>query len=335
MLLSKPQIGIYAVYIITTTFSVTTHWNKKLANLPKFLKFLFNFSGLFRTVLILLSVSTTELLEYNDFSSNRYIDSDSNNLFLSYSLVYFLLIESIRILNSVFKLSFVAFLIWRLEQIHDSRFDVRVGIFLFTAMAAGQLLQLFTCQRPQFIGQGIDNYYCWNFAEISEVQQMQPLPHWPFLILDLLFELFFTLRLTKFLINANTNTTLLPENMRKPKQRTVFTAVIVWNSLRLLTSVPLIILSAYEVPLRAKYVKDTTIFIGIFALLNATLTIVMTFDTETVRFFEGSPCHDNNDDDRYEELERRDLLINDVEILMASYPTSEINSSDEEIAKNT
>ncbi|CAG8438303.1 4781_t:CDS:2 [Ambispora gerdemannii] len=198
-------------------------------------------------------------------------------------------------------------------------------------MAVGQLFQLFTCQQPRFIGQGIDNYYCWDALEVQ-----QSLPHWPFIMLDLLFELFFTSRLTKFLIDANTNTTLLPENMRKPNQRTVFTAVIVWNLLRLFISIPLIMLSAYEVPLRTNYVKNATTFIGIFALLNIALTIVMTFDTETVRFFEGNPSsyHNNNvdDDEQYEELEeRRDLLTSDNgEVLVTSYPTSEISSFDEE-----
>ncbi|CAB4412094.1 unnamed protein product [Rhizophagus irregularis] len=187
--------------------------------------------------------------------------------------------------NVSIRLALTAFLLWRLKQIHNKNTDKWIVIILFvirTCLAVPQL----GLQRPEL--QTIPeinlivcdlNIITLRYYSITEI------------LVEIFIDIYVTIRLILILKEANKNVASLSTNMGRPK-RSIFTAVIYWNFLRLF-----VIFIFHAFGFVDLYTLSQSLIPVTFAakcLINIFLSYVITADAEIVRVIEGKSNQGNN-----------------------------------------
>ncbi|PKY30291.1 hypothetical protein RhiirB3_447305 [Rhizophagus irregularis] len=181
--------------------------------------------------------------------------------------------------NVLYRLTLSAFLLWRLRQIrnvHNYGIDKWIGITLFSIKVALVI--------PYFIFQRASTEYVPEVdTVICDVVTPTPLPFGiSGIIVEFLIDMFVTYRLVQILVSANKNASQVSTTNIKGK-RSLFTAVIYWNFLRLFVSFAYHSLSILDiVDIFPEIPSHTTK--GIVAIA---LSYVITVDAEIVRVIEG------------------------------------------------
>ncbi|CAI2185340.1 19034_t:CDS:2, partial [Funneliformis geosporum] len=220
------------------------------------LKIIFNLSGLLRE----LFVFGLNMLPY-DIA-----------LFTCQSLSY-----STGVANFCFRESLAIFLLWRLRQIEHREFDKWIGLALLCIRTIANLTQL-ALSKPF----------------IDELSNCNPnltstrIPIWTIIVCDLLIEIYTTVRLVQILKRANRNAAQISSKMDRRTKRTLFTAVMYWNFLRLAIAFIISVVSSVYVELFLRpdlthFVIDSTITCALVIMLSYVITV----DAEIVRVIEG------------------------------------------------
>jgi len=185
--------------------------------------------------------------------------------------------------NVLTRLSLIAFLLWRLKQIHQSKMDDWVGIILFTIKAGLGLVQL-GFQRPETVFLPDDNVTICNPNEITSSIYVTA-----GVVIEFIVDIYVTARLVQVLRKANQNAAQLSSNMGRKSKRTLFTAVMHWNFLRLFISVLF-----HALPIINQKIDDEVLAITSVNVVNIILTYVITVDAEIVRVIEGKDKKKSN-----------------------------------------
>lgn len=225
------------------------------SNISNILKIIFNLSGLLR----ILSVFVIIMVPYNlTLSTCRS---------LSYASGF---------ANLCFRESLAIFLLWRLRQIEHREFDKWISLVLIFIRTIANLIQL-ALSKP-FIGDQ-DCYPNPNSAKI---------PIWIVIGCDFLIEIYATIRLVKILKRANRNAAQINSNMERRTKRTLFTAVMYWNFLRLAIAFIISVVSSVFVELvNISSSTHSAIHSAILFAFTIMLSYVITVDAEIVRVIEG------------------------------------------------
>lgn len=178
--------------------------------------------------------------------------------------------------NVLVRLSLVAFLLWRLKQIHQSRIDDWVSIILFTLRAGFGVAQL-AFQRP------VTAYLPYADVTICNPNEATSRAYIATgIALEFIVDIYVTVRLIQVLRKANQNAAQLSSNMGRKSKRTLFTAVMHWNFLRLFVSVLF-----HAAPMINQTFNDDTVAITTLSVINIIISYVITVDAEIVRVIEG------------------------------------------------
>ncbi|CAB4487250.1 uncharacterized protein OCT59_001363 [Rhizophagus irregularis] len=141
------------------------------------------------------------------------------------------LLRTIIVGNIITRLSLSAFLIWRLRQIrnvHNFGSDKWISIILFSIKIALSI--------PYFIFQRASTEYVPDVDLVGcFVDSFTPIPYGASgIAVEFLIDIFIPFRLVQILINANKNAAQVSTNIKS--KRSLFTAVMYWNFLRLFVS---------------------------------------------------------------------------------------------------
>ncbi|CAG8535384.1 31867_t:CDS:2 [Gigaspora margarita] len=161
-----------------------------------------------------------------------------------------------------------AFLLWRLKQIHNDRHDHWNSIILFT------LKTLFTVpilalQRVTVVYDPVSKAESCYSVYVTEQKYFIVAS----ITLDLLIDIYVTVRLVQILRKANRNAAQISTNISHKSKRSLFTAVMYWNFLRMFLAFLVHIESAI----------DYTIKLSLYIALSYAVTI----DAEIVKVIEG------------------------------------------------
>ncbi|CAG8545210.1 3927_t:CDS:2 [Paraglomus brasilianum] len=183
--------------------------------------------------------------------------------------------------------SLALFILWRLRQIENKSYDLAIGGFLFFARVAVQLTQVVLSvpvvkQSPS----APEIQLCFLNIEAKVERAL----FYTYQAIDVVIDIYVTLRLIYILNKANNNAKHVTPNMRRPYKRSLFTAVMYWNFLRLFAA-----FLHYAVNLSGVITDQENPFnfwtYQFFAL--ALLSYTITADAEVVRTIEGRPVNSN------------------------------------------
>ncbi|RGB24545.1 hypothetical protein C1646_821542 [Rhizophagus diaphanus] len=189
------------------------------------------------------------------------------------------LLKTIMIGNIVTRLSLSAFLLWRLRQIrnvHNYGTDKWICITLFTIKVAISV--------PYFMYQRASTVYDPEYDLVGcYVDSYSPIPYGiSGIVVEIFIDLFVTFRLVQILINANKNAAQVSTTNIKSK-RSLFTAVMYWNFLRLFVSFVFHCLAILDMTYFLPEVESITTK----NIIYIALSYVITVDAEIVRVIEG------------------------------------------------
>jgi len=182
--------------------------------------------------------------------------------------------------NVLTRLALSAFLLWRLRQIRNvknDRMDKFISIILFTAKVALAIPYLVSQRTSTLYVPEVDYIIC-------DVNDTNPLPYgFSGVVVEFFIDVFITIRLVQILRNANRNASQVTSNIKS--KRSLFTAVMYWNFLRLFVAFVFhftAILDMFTVPF-----FDEVASITVKSIIYLTLSYVITVDAEIVRVIEG------------------------------------------------
>ncbi|CAG8477851.1 24089_t:CDS:2, partial [Gigaspora rosea] len=180
-----------------------------------------------------------------------------------------------------------AFLLWRLKQIHNDRHDHWNSIILFT------LKTLLTV--PILLFQRVTVVY--DPVSKAEACSTIYIPAQKYFIvasitLDIIIDIYVTVRLVQILRKANRNAAQISTNISHKSKRSLFTAVMYWNFLRMFLAFLVHIESAIGIALSYDYkvASDVTFVIIDYSIklsLYIALSYAITIDAEIVKVIEG------------------------------------------------
>ncbi|CAG8581804.1 9913_t:CDS:2 [Ambispora gerdemannii] len=248
--------GTWAMFHLHNFFVSIAYYHARQANVSNLLKIIFNFSGFVRAVLSIVYVLTT----FEDNSACAI-----QGYIVNLSTVFF-------------RLSLSAFLLWRVRQVEYKRSDTFIGSALLVCTAVLQFTRAFL--NKIHTARGPTGYYCTGDSSDTIVNLQ-----WTFLAIDFVIDIFVTTRLVQVLQKANTNAKYVASNMRRPHKRTLFTAVMYWNFLRLFITIFYHVMSAVYAKLIYKINGLTIMYI--FTFIYISLSYLITADAEIVRVIEG------------------------------------------------
>ncbi|KAF0561128.1 hypothetical protein F8M41_025325 [Gigaspora margarita] len=187
----------------------------------------------------------------------------------------------------LFREALSAFLLWRLKQIHNDRHDHWNSIILFT------LKTLFTV--PILAFQRVTVVY--DPVSKSDICYYNHITVEKYFIggsvaVDFLIDIFVTVRLVQILLRANRNAAQISTNITHKTKRSLFTAVMYWNFLRMFiaflvhteSTIGLIISAVSTNP---QDFEEVTGDITVKIVLYIALSYVITIDAEIVKVIEG------------------------------------------------
>ncbi|CAG8637147.1 14603_t:CDS:2 [Rhizophagus irregularis] len=188
------------------------------------------------------------------------------------------LLRTIIVGNIMTRLSLLAFLILRLRQIrnvHNYRSDKWISIILFSIKVALSV--------PYFIFQQASTEYVPEVDIVScHVDFFTPIPYGASgIVVEFLIDIFVTFRLVQILVNANKNVAQVSINIKS--KRSVFTAVMYWNFLRLFVSFVFHFMAVLDMI----YVLPEVESITIKNIIYIALSYVISADAEIVQVIEG------------------------------------------------
>ncbi|CAG8626681.1 2029_t:CDS:2 [Funneliformis caledonium] len=196
-------------------------------------------------------------------------------LSLCHSLSY-----ALAVANFFFKESLAIFLLWRLRQIENRESDKWISLVLLFIRTIAQITQMALSKPDIFFDGGIQS--CNPNPNSAKVAV------WTVIGCDMLIEIYVTVRLVKILKRANRNAAQIRSNMDRKTKRTLFTAVIYWNFLRLaVVFVTSTLSSIYIEIIPSSSFTHQAIDKGIFSAFTIIMSYVITVDAEIVRVVEG------------------------------------------------
>ncbi|GBB86368.1 hypothetical protein RclHR1_01280005 [Rhizophagus clarus] len=186
--------------------------------------------------------------------------------------------------NFLVRVSLTAFLLWRLKQLHDTKLNNWICLILFLLRAGFGVAQ-FGFQRPGTVYLPDQNIIICNPNE--ETSKLYVVIS---IIIEVIVDIFVSVRLIQVLRNANRNAAQIFSNMVNRNKRTLFTAVMYWNFLRLLVACIF-----HFTPILNFITHGTEEIPGntLQSVINIILSYVITVDAEIVRVIEGR--EKNND----------------------------------------
>ncbi|CAG8651376.1 4126_t:CDS:2, partial [Funneliformis mosseae] len=195
--------------------------------------------------------------------------------FMCYGLSY-----SIAVANFCFKETLAIFLLWRLRQIEHRNSDKWISLVLLFIRTIAQLTQM-ALSRPEVI---VDN----GPSACNPNPNSAKVSVWAVNACDFFIEIYVTVRLIQILKRANRNAAQISSSMDRKTKRTLFTAVMYWNFLRLaIAFVISVFASAYTEfisNLSTTHIAIDGAISGIFIII---MSYVITVDAEIVRVIEG------------------------------------------------
>ncbi|GBC09324.1 hypothetical protein RclHR1_08770003 [Rhizophagus clarus] len=187
--------------------------------------------------------------------------------------------------NFLVRVSLTAFLLWRLKQIHNSKLDNRVGLILFLLRAGFGLVQ-FGFQRPGTVYLPDQDIVICDPNEITSSLYVEIS-----IAIEFIVDIFVSIRLIYVLRNANRNVAQISSNIVIKNKRTLFTAVMYWNFLRLFVAclfhfTPILNYITHGL----EEVSGNTLQ----SVMNIIISYVITVDAEIVKVIEGREKINNN-----------------------------------------
>nr|CAG8575200.1 2496_t:CDS:2 [Entrophospora candida] len=184
----------------------------------------------------------------------------------------------------IHKSALSGFLLWRLKQIENRTLDHWLGIALFFCRFCFHFAQL-PIVKPEAVFSSDDNsYFCLSGSGDAKIPLIGAISF------DLAIDLYVTIRLVQILNRANKNASQISSNITRKTKRSLFTAVIYWNFLRLFFAlcynVIIVYYTAFSIYKELNY-EVTTFASAAQVLLVILLSYSITADAEIVRVIEG------------------------------------------------
>ncbi|CAG8540530.1 5850_t:CDS:2 [Ambispora leptoticha] len=247
--------GTWAMVYFHNTFVSIAYYHARKANISNLIKIIFNFSGFVKVVLQIVKSLATDV---NDdvCLAEGYITN---------------------IATVLFRLSLSAFLLWRVRQIEYKRSDSIIGFALFFCTGVLQFTRAFLYKLTSV--HSVGTYICTSPVSDAVVNLQ-----WTFLAIDFAIDIFVTIRLVQVLGKANNNAKHVASNMRRPHKRTLFTAVLYWNFLRLFITISYHVVSAVYAKM---FQIDGLTITYVFTFIYLSMSYLITADAEIVRVIEG------------------------------------------------
>ncbi|CAG8468081.1 4845_t:CDS:2 [Cetraspora pellucida] len=202
-----------------------------------------------------------------------------------------LALQYLQVIGDVlFRESLSAFLLWRLRQIHYDRRDQWVSIILFTIKTV-LTLPILALQRPNMI-------YKENMEVCNHYHgQLETSFGRGSVIIDFIIDVYVTARLVQILKRANRNAAQISTNMSHKSKRSLFTAVMYWNFLRMFFAFIFHLESMVTLffgPILGD-IYNIEVAIPLKTFINIALSYVITVDAEIVKVIEGrNPSKDSS-----------------------------------------
>ncbi|PKB97224.1 hypothetical protein RhiirA5_367507, partial [Rhizophagus irregularis] len=251
-------IGAIIMISLHNMFISMILYKARQTNVSNLLKIIFNFGNIVRFVGVFGLYMTPQIAKYTEC---------------------FILLEFTMVGNVITRVSLSAFLLWRLRQIrnvHNYGSDKWISIILFSIKAALAI--------PYLIFQKTSTLYVPEVdVSICDVITPTPLPYSVSgILVEFLIDVFVTFRLVQVLVGANKNAAQVSTTNIKSK-RSLFTAVMYWNFLRLFISFVFHLQAILDIIPALTEVPSFTIK----AIVIIVLSYVITVDAEIVRVIEG------------------------------------------------
>ncbi|CAG8565315.1 10250_t:CDS:2 [Diversispora eburnea] len=197
------------------------------------------------------------------------------------------IILNLRYIASFFyRTALAIFLLWRLRQIGNSQIDKWASIILFSIRTITHLT-LFGFIRVSVLTIP-DRNICWSESTILLI------PETIIVIIDFLIDIYITVRLVQVLRIANKNVVGLRASGGRKTKRTLFTAVMYWNFVRLAVAFGLNVMtvvgvvSTFSAINNIGFTRDQRISVLFFnTFFSILLSYVVTVDAEIVKVIEG------------------------------------------------
>ncbi|CAG8583441.1 10214_t:CDS:2 [Diversispora eburnea] len=179
--------------------------------------------------------------------------------------------------------SLAIFLLWRLRQIESSQLDKWASIILLSTRTIAHLttfgfVRVFLSKRPLR-----------NWCIIDQTRLK--IPETITVVIDFLIDIYITVRLVQVLRIANENAAGLGSSVGRKTKRTLFTAVMYWNFVRLAVAFGLNLITVVVLVTRSTRIGSIpdqlvaiTFFNTFFFIL---MSYVVTVDAEIVKVIEG------------------------------------------------
>ncbi|CAJ0746490.1 3350_t:CDS:2 [Entrophospora sp. SA101] len=186
--------------------------------------------------------------------------------------------------NITYKSSLAAFLLWRLRQIESKNLDYWLGIGLFFSRFGFHFAQIFQIKPEVRFDEGENASYCIQGIDIAKIPLMGAI------IFDLIIDFYVTIRLIQILSRANKNASQITSNITRKTKRSLFTAVMYWNFIRLILAASFNALLLFYTVLgfyRDQVPTISATSLTLQAILGILLSYALTADAEIVRVIEG------------------------------------------------
>jgi len=265
-MLVDPFLTDYASFVYGMAGMVFFHnacvslllYKARRTNVSNILKIIFNLAGCARFI-----------LEYMFFML-----PNNPTLAQCKSVVYLQVIN-----NFIYKESLAIFLLWRLKQIENKKWDWNISLvllFLRTAFQFGTMAMTRSDFSYDPIGK---DEFCVAASFRAQI------PTWCYIGIDFIIDVFVTIRLVQILTKANRNATQIASKKSHQTKRSLFTAVMYWNFLRLFVAFILNVVSSLD--LRGQWDQIPEMTYTLQSFLGIALSYVVTVDAEIVRVIEG------------------------------------------------
>lgn len=231
------------------------------AHVSNILKIIFNFSGVAKSVITYASVIVLAAITQTQCSTLTYLSI---------------------IANFLYRQALAGFLLWRLKQIEYSTWDARLSFGLYLTRTILNLIIL-GYVRPKLTPQdsqdpGNSAYICEQGTEYGFLAIQLC-----FIGTDIIIDTFVTARLVQILNDGNRNAAEANSIIgRKRRKRTLFTAVLYWNFLRLTVDYfynGITVLNTIGI--------SDPVLDGLLCLSTIAQSYLITVDAEIVKVIEG------------------------------------------------
>ncbi|CAG8444086.1 7323_t:CDS:2, partial [Scutellospora calospora] len=258
--------GLAAMAYLHNFFVSVLLYRAGHANVSNILKIVFNFSGIARSVINYSSLMVSQNISLTQCSALTYLQA---------------------LANFFYRQALMGFLLWRLKQIEYSVWDrwISFGLFITRTLLN---LAFFGYQNPQLITTSENSY-----PTCDSEHQVGALPiYLSFVGIDFIIDSFVTIRLVQILTEGNRSAAEVNSIIgRKPtSKRTLFTAVLYWNFLRLtidfLYNAITVIMAVENTSINSSLLNAAMCFVTI------TQSYLITVDAEIVKVIEGTGTRD-------------------------------------------